>query len=87
MTTLSVVIPAYYNEESGIVDIAYRVLAVKPDLVDIGVCELELLVVDVGSADRTAEIARRIEGVRLISHLQNRDYGAALKTSFENAQG
>jgi len=67
MTTLSVVIPAYYNEESGIADIAYRVLAVKPDLVDIGVCELELLVVDVGSADRTAEIARSIEGVRLIS--------------------
>ena len=45
MTTLSVVIPAY-NEEDGIAEIAQRVLAVKDDLKDVGVGDLELLVVD-----------------------------------------
>ncbi len=59
MTVLSVVIPAY-NEEDGIADIAHRVLAVRPDLAKAGIADLELLVVDDGSRDRTAEIARQI---------------------------
>ena len=86
MTTLSIVIPAY-NEEHGIADIARRVLAVKPALVKIGVGELELLVVDDGSRDSTADAAKKVEGVRLIRHSINRGYGAALKTGFGAAQG
>ncbi len=86
MTTLSVVIPAY-NEEDGIADITRRVLAVKEDLVRAGVDDLELLVVDDGSRDRTAQIVSQIEGVRLIRHPRNRGYGAALKTGFSHASG
>ena len=86
MTTLSVVIPAY-NEENGIAEIAGRVLSVKNDLKDIGVADLELLVVDDGSGDKTAEVASQIEGVRLIRHAQNKGYGAALKTGFSEANG
>jgi glycosyltransferase involved in cell wall biosynthesis len=86
MTTLSVVIPAY-NEENGIAEIAQRVLAVKQSLVDVGVGELELIVVDDGSRDHTAEVAGGISGVRLIRHPKNRGYGAALKTGFANASG
>ena len=86
MTTLSVVIPAY-NEENGIAEIAGRVLSVKNDLKDVGVAELELLVVDDGSADKTAEVAGQIVGVRLIRHTQNKGYGAALKTGFSEANG
>jgi glycosyltransferase involved in cell wall biosynthesis len=86
MTTLSVVIPAY-NEENGIAEIAQRVLAVRDSLVDVGVNELELIVVDDGSRDRTAEVAEGINGVRLIRHPKNRGYGAALKTGFANARG
>ena len=56
MTVLSVVIPAY-NEEHGIAEIACRVLAVGPDLKKAGVDQLELLVVDDGSKDKTAEVA------------------------------
>ena len=56
MTTLSIVIPAY-NEEDGIATIANRVLSVKPDLQKVGVDDLELLVVDDGSSDETANIA------------------------------
>jgi glycosyltransferase involved in cell wall biosynthesis len=86
MTTLSVVIPAY-NEENGIAEIASRVLAVAPALNQAGVDGLELLVVDDGSRDRTAEVAEGITGVTLIRHPKNKGYGAALKTGFSKARG
>ena len=86
MRTLSVVIPAY-NEENGIAEIAERVLAAKDALADCGVELAELLVVDDGSSDRTAEIAAGIKGVTLIRHPKNRGYGAALKTGFREACG
>jgi len=86
MTTLSVVIPAY-NEEDGIAEIAHRVLAVREALRKVNVDDLELIVVDDGSKDKTVEIAGSIEGVRLIQHEQNRGYGGALKTGFGKARG
>lgn len=86
MTTLSIVIPAY-NEEDGIAEIARRVLAVRPSLLDVGIHNLELLVVDDGSSDRTVEIVRNIQGVELVCHHKNRGYGAALKTGFGRATG
>jgi glycosyltransferase involved in cell wall biosynthesis len=86
MATLSVVIPAY-NEEDGIAEIVKRVLAVENSLNKVGVGKLELLVVDDGSKDRTADIVSQIAGVRLIRHATNKGYGAALKTGFNNAKG
>ncbi len=86
MTTLSVVIPAY-NEEDGIEEIAQRVLSVREALTKVGVNELELLVVNDGSRDRTAEIASKINGVTLVNHPKNKGYGAALKTGFGKARG
>jgi len=86
MTTLSVVIPAY-NEQEGIADIVHRVLAVAPALVRVGVNELELVVVDDGSKDRTAEIVEGIQGVRLIRQIKNRGYGGALKNGFIQSKG
>ena len=47
MTALSIVIPAY-NEEDGIETIARRVLAVRDDLNKVGVDLAELVVVDDG---------------------------------------
>src|SRR5215211_5067831 len=86
MTLLSVVIPAY-NEEKVIAEIACRVLSVESDLREAGVDQLELLIVDDGSRDRTAEVASKIPGVNLICHPRNRGYGAALKTGFSQARG
>ena len=86
MTLLSIVIPAY-NEEKGIAEIASRVLSVGPALKNAGVDQLELLIVDDGSKDRTAEVASKIAGVNLICHPQNKGYGAALKTGFSKARG
>lgn len=86
MTVLSVVIPAY-NEENGITEIACRVLSVVPELKEAGVDQLELLIVDDGSKDRTVELASKISGVNLICHPHNKGYGAALKTGFSKAKG
>lgn len=90
MTTLTVVIPAY-NEENGIAAIVNRVLAIKESLKSVNVDQLELLVVNDGSKDRTAEIASQIAKndpcLRVISHPKNRGYGAALKTGFSMACG
>lgn len=86
MTELSVVIPAY-NEEHGIDSIARRVLATREGLAEVGVDGLEVLIVDDGSRDRTAEVASAIDGVTLIRHPRNRGYGAALKTGFSKARG
>ena len=86
MTELSVVIPAY-NEEHGIDSIARRVLATRDRLAEVGVDGLEVLIVDDGSSDRTAEVAGAIDGVTVIRHPRNRGYGAALKTGFSRARG
>ncbi len=83
---LSVIIPAY-NEEDGIAEILDRVLSARSALEGMGVCGLEVIVVDDGSKDRTAEIVRGYSDVRLIIHQKNRGYGGALKTGFANAQG
>ena len=86
MTMLSVIIPAY-NEEQGIAETVQRVLGVKEALAQAGVEGLELLVVDDGSHDRTAQVSGSIPGVRLIRHSRNLGYGAALKTGFSQARG
>lgn len=90
MTMLSIVIPAY-NEEHGIVEIMHRVLRIQDDLKNIGVSEMELLVVNDGSRDQTAHeattVAEKYDCVRVISHPKNKGYGAALKTGFNAARG
>jgi glycosyltransferase involved in cell wall biosynthesis len=86
MSTLSVVIPAW-NEEDGIEEIMARVLTTRNDLADAGIDGLELIVVDDGSSDRTAEIVSNMVDARLIQHAKNSGYGAALKTGFAAANG
>lgn len=86
MTTISVVIPAY-NEEEGILAVLQRVREIRPRLAGAGVESMELIVVDDGSKDRTAELVETAPDVRLIRHRVNGGYGAALKTGFAAANG
>lgn len=86
MSSLSIVIPAY-NEEGAIRAVLDRVRAVGPALQEAGLREWEVIVVDDGSRDRTAEIVAAYPEVRLIRHPVNRGYGAALKTGFAHARG
>ncbi|MEZ5361645.1 MAG: glycosyltransferase [Bryobacterales bacterium] len=58
--TLSVVIPAL-NEEGGIAEVIERIQSAGPDLDAMGI-DTEILVVDDGSVDRTAEIVRSLPG-------------------------
>jgi glycosyltransferase involved in cell wall biosynthesis len=83
---LSVIIPAY-NEERGISSVLNRVLDIRPALEMYGIAGPEVLVVDDGSHDRTAEVVCAYKSVRLVQHTKNRGYGAALKTGFCNATG
>jgi glycosyltransferase involved in cell wall biosynthesis len=71
---VSVVLPAY-NEEAAV---ASQVETIRRILSAEGITH-EIIVVDDGSKDRTAEEASRARA-RVIRHSTNRGYGAALKT-------
>jgi glycosyltransferase involved in cell wall biosynthesis len=83
--SLTVFFPAF-NEE-GIIEKTVRdAVATCAPLAD----DLEVVVVDDGSADGTAAIVERIAAadarVRLLRHERNRGYGAALRTGFAGAR-
>jgi hypothetical protein len=71
---LLAVIPAY-NEERAVGSVVLRL----SQLVD------QVIVVDDGSRDATAEVAR-LAGARVISHPTNQGYGAAIRTGLAAAQ-
>lgn len=81
---LSVIVPAY-REEERLPATLERVLAY---LEQRGL-PFEVLVVDDGSPDRTAEVARSYEarGVKLLSQPENRGKGAALKRGVLASRG
>jgi glycosyltransferase involved in cell wall biosynthesis len=81
--TLSVVIPAF-NESRTLATITERVLLV-PHL-------LEIIIVDDGSSDDTAQIARRLAEentglIRVLQHDRNQGKTAALRSGFAASRG
>jgi glycosyltransferase involved in cell wall biosynthesis len=77
---LTVVTPAY-NEEEAIGSVLERLTDVL-----VGTNMLfEIVVVDDGSEDNTAEVAERYQGAAVLRHRGNRGYGAALKTGIRHA--
>jgi len=88
MLKLSIIIPAY-NEEDAIGDIVGRCLSETRNIINkTSVLKVEIIVVDDGSRDKTAEIVKGYgREVKLITFEKNRGYGAALKAGFEEASG
>jgi glycosyltransferase involved in cell wall biosynthesis len=83
---LSIVLPAW-NEEPNIRLAVERSLSVLAEIAE----SYEVIVVDDGSEDQTAEVVRnlateRAPQVRLLSHGTNLGYGAAIRTGFDNAR-
>jgi glycosyl transferase family 2 len=81
---LSLCIPAY-NESHAVGETIERCLACEPALREAGIRRFELIVVDDGSSDDTVEQIKKFP-VRLIQHVVNRGYGAALKSGFAAAR-
>lgn len=78
LANTSIVIPAK-NEENGLKELIPKICSLYPDL-------LEIIVVDDGSTDATALIAKK-NGATLISHEISRGNGAAIKSGVRAAKG
>ncbi len=82
LSSLSIFMPAY-NEEGNIattiIDARYAAKEIAK--------KYEIIVVDDGSHDRTAEVVLELKkhdhNIRLITHPQNKGYGAAVKTGLK----
>ena len=85
LPSISAFFPAY-NEEANVTAMVDRFRTVLPQVAE----DFEIIVVDDGSKDRTAEIADGLAAadprVRVVHHGQNRGYGGALKSGFAASQ-
>ena len=85
MKTLTLVLPAF-NEEGNI---ATTVEAACGTLAQVAL-EWEIIIVNDGSADGTGEICDQLTSsnrrVRVVHHVTNRGYGAALKSGIISAR-
>jgi len=81
MQEVTVVIPAY-NEERALDSVLKTLLTIM----DRSKMTYEIIVVDDGSQDSTAQVAEQYEKVRVLRHRSNRGYGAALKTGIRHAR-
>jgi glycosyltransferase involved in cell wall biosynthesis len=89
MHSLSVVLPAY-NEEENVAEAVQAVSKVTEELLAQGaISGYEIILVNDGSKDSTGQVAReletRIPNFYLVEHYPNRGYGGALKAGFSAA--
>src|SRR5690606_8473914 len=72
-----------YNEQDHVAEALKQTLAVDYP------CDIEVIVVDDGSRDGTAEVLRTIDDprVRVFTHPRNRGKGAAIRTGAHHAEG
>lgn len=85
--TLTIVIPAFNEEQAIGATVSACLEAIPAIKKESGVRDVEVIVVSDGSTDRTAEIVRPFDDVRLIEFDRNRGYGAALMEGFRQGSG
>ncbi len=76
--TISIVIP-FYNEEETVVSVLEEVVQTNPGA--------EIIAVNDGSSDRTAELMQSVAGVRALNAPENRGQSAALYAGLKQATG
>jgi dolichol-phosphate mannosyltransferase len=87
MVTTTLMIPCY-NEEESIAHLCERLRAALPLIGKSD--DIEVLFVDDGSGDRTADRIKREAGdlpYRIVTHKSNQGLGAALRTGFAESRG
>ena len=79
---LSIIVPVF-NEEKGI----ENVVKTLQKILEVSNLKYEIIIVDDGSTDKSADILKNIEGIKFIQHPRNIGYGGALKTGIKKAKG
>ncbi|HEX7041821.1 MAG TPA: glycosyltransferase family 2 protein [Patescibacteria group bacterium] len=77
----------FWNEEKNVEKVVKSAIPTAREVA----LKWEIIMVDDGSSDKTLEIAKKLEKsdpshLRVISHMPNRGYGAALKSGLEGAK-
>lgn len=82
---LSIFFP-FWNEEENIEQVVKNGVSIAKKVAK----KWEIIIVDDGSSDRTLQLAKKLEvqlpNIRVVSHVPNRGYGAALKDGFSHAR-
>jgi len=76
----SVIIPVYNEEET----VFETVTQIKKTLPQKGI---EIIAVNDGSTDNSLKKLKKIKGIKIISHKENRGYGSSIKTGIKAAKG
>ncbi len=84
LSSLSMFVPCF-NEAKNLPHVLDQALEVLPQVAT----EFEIIVVDDGSSDQTSQVAREYQKktkvVKLVTHQQNKGYGAAVRTGIEHS--
>jgi len=84
MKSISIFFPCY-NEEKNIATLVEKTIRTISQFSD----NYEIIIVNDGSKDKTSIVANNLalknKNIRVINHLKNRGYGAALKSGFSNS--